>query len=208
MAAAHSNLGVALAAKGRLGESIAYIKKGVELDPKNAKAQDNLGSALGEKGRLDAAIASYKKAIELDPKLARAHNNLGIAMAAKGQLDEAIVWYKKAIELDPKLADAHSNMGNTHTRQRRWKQAAGDLAKAYPVWPDTWTGMRLGIPACLDRGGRPLARPLQGASRPLCRDHRSIRRRPDPESLLPARTETGRRSVPARPVGRGTRTGR
>jgi tetratricopeptide (TPR) repeat protein len=110
-AAAHHNLGVALATKGELDEAIACYRKAIASDPQHAMAHSNLGVALHRKGEADEAIACFRKAIESDPKLALAHINLGNALRVRGQVEEAIACYRKAIESDPKNAVAHSNLG-------------------------------------------------------------------------------------------------
>jgi eukaryotic-like serine/threonine-protein kinase len=129
-APAHTNLGVALQAKGLLDEAIAEYQKAIALDPKHAKAHDNLGNALSAKGRLDEAIAEHQKAIALDHKDAKAHNNLGNALSAKGRLDEAIAAYRKAIALDPKLAKAHYNLGVALQAKGRLDEAIAEHQKA------------------------------------------------------------------------------
>jgi Flp pilus assembly protein TadD len=108
---AHTNLGIALAAKGEVDGAIACYRKALEIDPRLAQAHYNLGSALQAKGDTDGAIRCYRKVLELDPRLAMAHYNLGSALQAKGGTDGAIRCYTKALELDPRLAMAHYNLG-------------------------------------------------------------------------------------------------
>jgi tetratricopeptide (TPR) repeat protein len=110
-AAAHDNLGNALAAKQDLDGAIAAYRQAIELDPRRANTHSNLGVALRAKGDVDGAIAAYQKAIDIDPGHANAHDNLGNALHAKGDLDGAIAAHRQAIELDPRRANTHSNLG-------------------------------------------------------------------------------------------------
>jgi len=96
-AKAHTDLGAALRAQGKVDEAIASYRKAFDLDPKSAKAHNNLGYALEAQGKLDEAIACYRSSIELDPQSAWAHNSLGSALGKKG--------WDLANSPDPKLRD-------------------------------------------------------------------------------------------------------
>jgi tetratricopeptide (TPR) repeat protein len=108
----HSNLGVALAAKGQLDEAIAEFRQALRLNKDYPAAHINLGGALAEKGQLDEAIAEYREAIRLNKDLAMAHYNLGGGLAAKGQLDEAIAEYREAIRIKEDYPNVHNRLGN------------------------------------------------------------------------------------------------
>jgi Tfp pilus assembly protein PilF len=110
-AAVHTNLGLALHAKGEVDQAIACWRRAVAADPKHAQAHYNLGVALHAKGEVDQAIACWRRAIAADPKYARAHYNLGLALEAKGEVEQAIACFRGAIAADPKLAQAHTNLG-------------------------------------------------------------------------------------------------
>jgi hypothetical protein len=65
--------------------------------------------------------------------------NPGLARSVIIEAKSAVA--KKQIE----LAAAYVARGEGYARQGRWKEAAGEFAKAYPLQPDRGTGMRLGI---------------------------------------------------------------
>jgi tetratricopeptide (TPR) repeat protein len=105
-----NNLGAALLSQGKWSDAIAWFRKAIALDPKNARYHDNLGAALGRQGKHNDAIACFHKALALDPNYAPAHYNLGTAFATQGNRDNAIACFRKALALDPKYADAHNNL--------------------------------------------------------------------------------------------------
>jgi eukaryotic-like serine/threonine-protein kinase len=150
-AAAHNNLGYALANKGQPDEAIACWKKAVELDPKNIMAHSNLVNALKGKDQLDAAIASYRKAIELDPKDALASSNLALAymrvaapQAWYGQDKELAATCARALEFakdtkDPttaervaKICSLRQSDPGTHEAALVLARRAVELGKGYP----------------------------------------------------------------------------
>ena len=110
-AAAHNNLGVALAETGKIDEAIIHYIRALELSPRYPDAHNNLGEALVGKGRIAEAIEHFEKALEVDPEHADSHANLGAMLAQQGKTDQAITHLQKAIESKPDSADAYKNLG-------------------------------------------------------------------------------------------------
>jgi Flp pilus assembly protein TadD len=135
LAQAHTNLGLALAAQGRLGEAINAHRQATRLDPKLAQAHTNLGLALAAKGRLGEAINAHRQALRLDPKMAGAHNNLGAALYAQGQLDEAVAAFRQFVRLEPKSPEAHSNLGFALSALGRLDEAVAACRQATRLDP-------------------------------------------------------------------------
>jgi tetratricopeptide (TPR) repeat protein len=134
-AAAHNNLGVALADKGQMDEAIQEYQKAIDVEPTYARAHDNLGRALQAKGKLDEAIAEHRKALALGPKVALFHNNLGVALADKGQMDEAMQEFQKAIDVDPMYARAHDNLGMALRARGQLNKAIKECKEAIRIDP-------------------------------------------------------------------------
>jgi tetratricopeptide (TPR) repeat protein len=100
-AAAHSNLGGALARLGKLDEALKELSKALELDARYAPAHYNMGLLLGRRGDPQGAIQEWRRALELDPKYAEAHDSLGDALFTQGQTAEALAHWRNAIQLQP-----------------------------------------------------------------------------------------------------------
>ena len=108
---ARSSLGIALAARGQVGEAIQQYHQALELEPRYPEAHNNLGVALESQGQVAQAIEQYQQALEFSPTFAEAHYNLGTMLASRGQVAEAIEHYRQALESDPGLAKVHNNLG-------------------------------------------------------------------------------------------------
>jgi tetratricopeptide (TPR) repeat protein len=134
-AVGHNNLGIALAAQGKLDEAVACYHKALELDYKNALAHNNLGNALKSQGKLDQAINHYHVALALEPNYANAHCNLGTALQAQRKLDDAIACQQKALKLNPKHANAHINLGAVLFDQGKLDEAVIYYRKALKLDP-------------------------------------------------------------------------
>jgi tetratricopeptide (TPR) repeat protein len=132
----HNNLGLALAAQGKLDQAMAHYAEALRLEPDFAMAHNNLGIALAAQGKLDQAMAHFAKALRLQPDYAEAHNNLGLALAGQGKLDQAAAHYAEALHLKPDLAEAHNNLGLALAAQGKLDQAAAHYAEALHFKPD------------------------------------------------------------------------
>ena len=97
-AEAHSNLGNALLAMGRLDEAVGAHERALALDPQYAEAQTNLGNCYFDQGQIDLALEHYRRAMELEPRAANLHDNFIYALsfhpdyAAEEILEECRRW--------------------------------------------------------------------------------------------------------------------
>ena len=73
----HLELGVLLQRTGRLEESVAQLRRAVELDASNAGAGFELGRSLHRLGRLEEAAAALRAALAVDGGDPRVHYLLG-----------------------------------------------------------------------------------------------------------------------------------
>jgi tetratricopeptide (TPR) repeat protein len=132
----HYNLGLALAAQGKLDQAVAHYAEALRLKPDYAKAHNNLGIALAAQGKLDQAMVHYAEALRLKLDPAAVHHNLGLALAQQGKLDQAVAHYAEALRLKPDLAEAHKNLGVVLAAQGKSDQAAAHYAEALRLKPD------------------------------------------------------------------------
>ena len=86
----HFNMGTLLANEKKWDAAVYHLKKGIELQPWNAKIHDNLGVALASQGKLDEAIGHFNKALSIRPDYELARQNLGIALEEKRRFNEAL----------------------------------------------------------------------------------------------------------------------
>ncbi len=71
-------------------ESISYLKRAIEQDPRSAKLYYMLGAEHAEIGLYNRAIEEITQATKLDPHLDTAHFQLGLLHITSGHVPEAI----------------------------------------------------------------------------------------------------------------------
>ena len=131
----YNNIGVALAATGKIDEAIENYNKALSMNNDSSQTHNNLGSALAEAGKYDQALVQIQKAIELNSDNGAAHINLGHLLEVTGHREEAIQQLTKGIELAPKNADGHNIYGVILARQGKLNQAIAELQQAVDLAP-------------------------------------------------------------------------
>ncbi len=153
---AHNNLGLALAAQGKMDQAVAQYNEALRLKPDYALAHNNLGLALAAQGKMDQAMAQYAEALRLNPDLAQAHNNLGFALEDQGRLDQAVAQYAEALRLKPDYDEAQNNLGVALAKQGKIEEAIARFQKAIQINPElpgayANLGLALAIQGNIDR---------------------------------------------------------
>ena len=136
VAAAYSNLGLALKELGRLEDALISYDRAIAIKPDSAEAYYNRGLTLQELKQLKRARASYDKAISLKPEYAEAYCDRGNVLHELGLLEEAVANYQNAIALNTEFAGAFSNRGNVLKKLGRLYEALESFDKALTIKPD------------------------------------------------------------------------
>lgn len=105
------NLAAALSTSGvrDLSESVAAVRRAIELNPNFVGAHELLATLLREAGRAGEAAITARHALLLTPNSARANDALGNALLDLGDADGACAAFRRAIQIAPHRA-THSNL--------------------------------------------------------------------------------------------------
>ena len=103
-AAAHFNLGTALAQAGRFDDSIKSFRDALLRRPDYALAHGNLGRVLLVTGDVPEALKHFQEAVRLDPNNPQSLLGLSETLAQRGAFDLAIEMLDRALRLP--LVDA------------------------------------------------------------------------------------------------------
>jgi Flp pilus assembly protein TadD len=98
-AAAHFNLGTALAQAGRFDDAVIAFRGALSRRPDYAVAHGNLGRVLLIKGDAGEALTHLQEAVRLDPNNPQNLLGLSEALAARGAYDLAIEMLERAMKL-------------------------------------------------------------------------------------------------------------
>jgi tetratricopeptide (TPR) repeat protein len=84
----------------RFAEAEGFVRRAVQLQPKNAIAWDRLGVALQARGLFNNETENaYRRAVELDPEFAVAYAHLARVLNRMGKTTDAEPLYEKATQL-------------------------------------------------------------------------------------------------------------
>ncbi len=122
-AAAHVNLGSALAQQGRHGEALVCFRKALVLEPELAGAWFNLGISAYQLGDLASAKAALAKYLRAQPDDREALMVLGGIHFLGNELDEAARCVERVLAGDPQAAGAHSLLADVLRNQARHREA-------------------------------------------------------------------------------------
>jgi tetratricopeptide (TPR) repeat protein len=100
-----SDLGTALARKGRYEEAIEHYRVAVRIDPTFAKAHLNLGQLLVKEGDRDAGLRHLSEAVRFDPKAVQGHLLIAQIHLDRHDMPRCIAALRKAHELAPQNHD-------------------------------------------------------------------------------------------------------
>jgi tetratricopeptide (TPR) repeat protein len=114
---AHYSLGDAYNITGKNAESIAEIKRALELAPNSDEGYRRLGTAYLANNQKDEAIAAYRKTLEVNPYYWANQNAIGMAYFQIGQYANALAAFQKVVELEPNNVFGYLNTGAVYLQQ-------------------------------------------------------------------------------------------
>jgi SAM-dependent methyltransferase len=139
--AVHSNLGLALMARGRMAAAEVSLRRALLLSPQ-AETHASLGQLLLRQGKLEEAVTNFRAALSRDAGLADAQAGLGECLWKLGRAREAEAAFEKAAQLSP-LSESGPNLallafvrGDAPAALARIRQAlvASESARARAVF--------------------------------------------------------------------------
>jgi eukaryotic-like serine/threonine-protein kinase len=98
-ATAHQWYGLLLSQLGRHGESLAELRRALDLDPFSLIINKNYGNSLYYARRYDESIGQLKKTIELNPNFPFAHQDLSSTYQKTGKYAESVEQFARYQEL-------------------------------------------------------------------------------------------------------------
>lgn len=105
---AYCNLGILKSQEGALPESIDYLTKCLQINPRHHEAHYNLANVYSDMGNFPLAKTHYEVAIQIDPEFPNGYYNLGLVLISLKEYKRAIdvidTYIKLAPETDLKIA--------------------------------------------------------------------------------------------------------
>jgi serine/threonine protein kinase/tetratricopeptide (TPR) repeat protein/TolB-like protein len=132
---AHYSLGSVYNMTGKTAESIAQIKRALELAPNSDEGYRRLGTAYLANNQKDEAIAAYKKALEVNAYYWTNQNDIGTAYFQLGQYGNALAAFQRVVELEPNNVFGYLNIGAVYLQQGKYSECIPMFQKALQIEP-------------------------------------------------------------------------
>ena len=139
--------------RGKTTAALKQFAEALARDPNDVRALVALGRVQIAEGQNDAARDTLSAAVKLRPDDAVIHFWLGEAHAKLGDIAEAIARYERSRELDPTNLDTHRALAGLYAGQRRYADAAKELATVVDGEPENLDAVFL-LAACLRASGQ------------------------------------------------------
>lgn len=116
-------------------KALPYMRRVVDLHPKDAKAQFNLANTLRDLGQSEEAAKHYRQALKIDPELPNGFYHLGNMQHEIGQVDLAEGSFRKALNKSPEHIECLNNLGHLLQDSGRFEEAKAIYDKALAISP-------------------------------------------------------------------------
>jgi tetratricopeptide (TPR) repeat protein len=117
-------------ARALLDQSLAALKRAVELDPNSARSHLIMAESLSDSGNLTGAVREYQTAVKLDPRMEAAYLGLATTYWKQRQFDDALPALKRVLASSPGDPEANGIMADilehngAYERARQYAQTA------------------------------------------------------------------------------------
>ena len=126
----HYLLGQTALFRGQLDESIALLRKELEIDPADAMALLRLGDAYVRQSKTEEAIGALQRSVWINPHFSGPYILLGRAYMKKDELGTAEGMLRRAVELDPNNKSAHYLLAQVLQKAGRAEEARREFEAA------------------------------------------------------------------------------
>lgn len=119
----HILMATVLFAQGKNNESLAELKRAIEIDPKRVESVLSLARfymSTKDEGR---AEETFRQAIALNPNASIAHSEYGKFLVQAGRSDQAETEFRRAVEVEPTSRDARFVLASFYLVNRKLDKA-------------------------------------------------------------------------------------
>jgi len=118
-------------------QALSLLRRAVELDPGNSRAQFQLGKIHTELKEYTSAIAAYQQALVLEPDFSDALFNLGFVYATVGMYENAEPLFVQVVQLKPDYLDrALFNLAVVQEKLGKNEQSLANAKTAAALSPE------------------------------------------------------------------------
>ena len=118
-----------LAARGRLEESLAEMKRAKDLDPLSPLIGAGMARIFLLKRQIPEAVNHYQRTLELKPDFLPGHYGLGMAYLVDGKADKAITEFRRALDLSENSPAIMADLAHAYAAAGKRREALDTLER-------------------------------------------------------------------------------
>ena len=128
----NNNLGMAFYFKGAKNRAIKYIKKALELNPKNTDAKMNLATIYLQEKKYAQAEGMYLQVLDdlTYEGQYKTYYNLGLLNLKLNQETKAINYFKQSVNVSNSYCPSHFQLGDIYFKRKDYKKALNSYRDA------------------------------------------------------------------------------
>jgi len=130
-------LGTLLIQKKNFNDSIQFLNKAININPKYPETYNNLGYVFYLLENYKESKNYLEKAIYYNPQYSEAYNNLGNTFLKMNDYKLSEINYNKSIEINPLNFDAFNNLGNLLFYLQRFEESINVYKKSLSINPES-----------------------------------------------------------------------
>lgn len=132
----HHLLGALYYQLGNINKALEYMKKSIDIEPKEKQYWSNYGSVFFMSENYEEALKSYEEALKLDPKHIETLNRKSMALWHLDDFTAAETAANDSLKYGPDNIEGLTNLGIVFAKQKKYKEADDIWKKASELYPN------------------------------------------------------------------------
>jgi tetratricopeptide (TPR) repeat protein len=130
------NIGLAKLAVKQPNEGIEYLRRALEVNPKDNRPRIWIAQTLTSLDSLPEALEMYQQAIAAEPQNAEAQRGAGVVLLLQKNWADAIPYLEKAVQLEPENIQGHIWLAQAYSNSGDLNRAKAEFNKVFEYDPN------------------------------------------------------------------------
>jgi len=130
------NIGLAKLAVKQPNEGIMYLRRALEVSPKDNRPRIWIAQTLTSLDSLPEALEMYQQAIAAEPENPEAQRGAGVVLLLQKNWADAIPYLEKAVQLEPENIQGHIWLAQAYSNSGDLNRAKDEFNRVFEIDPN------------------------------------------------------------------------